>query len=227
MGTTSDDRHNGATRAHRWFERIGIVAAAVLVPLLVVRVANAPPLVHGALLAGAAVMGYIAADLLSGLVHWTFDTWGSARTPVIGQSFIRPFREHHDDPLSITRHDFVATNGNTCIASLPLLALACALPLTSGARLLFTVFLLALTFGLLATNQIHKWAHEEHPGRFVRLLQRCRIILTPEHHHVHHVAPYATHYCITTGWLNSLLAAVNFHRRAERVVAAMSGARPH
>ena len=226
MTAASADSRNGATRAHRAFELGGIVAAASLASLLTLRVAAAEPLARGWMLLAAVLVGYVAADFLSGFVHWTFDTWGSARTPLIGQGFIRPFREHHTDPMSITRHDFVATNGNTCIASLPLLAAACAIPLTSRGRIILAVFLLSLTLGLLATNQIHKWAHLENPGPFVRLLQRCRLILTPEHHRVHHVAPYATHYCITTGWLNAILEATRFHRHAERAITIVTGAEP-
>src|SRR5688500_18829233 len=184
-GPTGADSRNDATPAHRALELAGIIAAAGLASLLVARVAAAASLLSGWPLLGAAILGYIAADFISGFVHWSFDTWGSASTPVIGRGFIRPFREHHTDPMSITRHDFVATNGNTCLASLPLLAAACAIPLTSRARTLTAAFLLALTLGLLATNQIHKWAHAEDPGRLVRLLQRCRLILTPEHHRVH------------------------------------------
>ena len=222
-----NDSHNGATRAHRALEVAALVAAPALALLLVVRIAMAEATAPARAVAIAALTGYVTADFMSGLVHWIFDTWGTERTPLIGQGFIRPFREHHTDPLSITRHDFVATNGNTFMASLPLLAAACAMPLTSTPRIVVAVFLLALLFGLLATNQIHKWAHTENPGRIIALLQRCRLILTPQHHRVHHVAPYATHYCITTGWLNAILGAVRFHRRAERAVTAITGAQPH
>ena len=221
----TDDRRNGATRAHRTAEIAALVIAPVLAALGIARIATAAPFPRAWLIAAAVVLGYLAADLISGLVHWALDTWGSATTPLLGQGFIRPFREHHTDPLSITRHDFVATNGNTCMASLPLLAGACALPLTSVGRVLTAAFLLSLTLGLLATNQIHKWAHQPDPGPVVRGLQRCRLILTPEHHHVHHVAPYATHYCITTGWLNAVLASLRFHRRAERAIAIVTGGR--
>src|SRR5215208_153170 len=43
-----------------------------------------------------AALAYLAADFLSGLVHFLADNFGSYDTPIIGPNFIEPFREHHD-----------------------------------------------------------------------------------------------------------------------------------
>jgi len=55
------------------------------------------------------------------------------------------------------------------------------------------------------------------------LLQRARLIISPEHHAVHHAAPQTRNYSITLGWLNGPLRAVRFFETLERVIAAASG----
>jgi len=79
----------------------------------------------------AAVLGWMLADLFSGLVHWALDTCGSVRTPVIGPAFIRPFREHHADPQGMTRHDFIEANGASCLGCLPILLVLAFFPRNS------------------------------------------------------------------------------------------------
>src|SRR5215204_2357802 len=59
-----------------------------------------------------AVLAYLAADFLSGFVHFLADNFGSYDTPIIGPNFIEPFREHHIDPKGIVGNDFVDANGN-------------------------------------------------------------------------------------------------------------------
>jgi len=76
----------------------------------------------------ALMLGFVAADFLSGFIHWLADTWGTPEWPIIGRALIRPFREHHVDQKEITRHDFVETNGNNCFISLPVAIGAALLP---------------------------------------------------------------------------------------------------
>ena len=181
-----------------------------------------------ALLAAAAFAGYVGSDFGSGFVHWGFDTWGSVYTPVLGKNFIRPFREHHFDEKAITRHDLIETNGNNCLVALPVLSMALVPSVGPGHAIgtFFSTFLLFVCVGTMLTNQFHKWSHEEAPPAFATLLQRWHVILPPDHHTIHHTAPYDSHYCITTGWLNGPLAAMGFFRRLERIITAVTGAVP-
>lgn len=180
------------------------------------------------LLAATVPLGYLCADFFSGLVHWGFDTWGSIHTPIAGKNWIRPFREHHVDPKAITRHDFVETNGNNCLVSLPALLLTASLPYTADGwfAMAFGGTMLFNCIGVLGTNQFHKWAHTDEPPRLVRWLQDRHLILPTAHHDIHHRAPYETHYCITTGWLNPILRATGFFRHLERAITALTGAKP-
>ncbi len=178
-------------------------------------------------LLAAAFVGYVGSDLASGLVHWGFDTWGSEKTPVLGKVFIVPFRVHHSDPLDITRHGFAATNGHTALVASPVLALALLLPGSwTNVTPPLMVFVLMMCAGVFATNQFHKWAHEEKPAGWVVALQRSHLVLTRHNHDKHHSHPYDRNYCITSGWLNGVLDSVGFFRGLERTITAVTGVQP-
>jgi Lipid desaturase domain len=163
-------------------------------------------------------LSLILGDLVSGLVHWTADTYFSEETPVIGQSLVKPFRLHHLYPRDICTHDLVTTVGNVCILAVPVLAVCISLLWLweDSSWLAFGILCIALmSLATVLTNQFHKWAHQEAPSRFVRWLQRTGIVLRPGHHQVHHTKPFNMHYCITNGWLNPLLNKINFFRGLE------------
>ena len=159
-------------------------------------------------LIAAIAAAYGLADLLSGLVHFAFDNLGSPDTPVIGQKFVRPFRDHHDDPAAMTHGDLIAVNGDNVFASLLLLVPAWFL-VDVDRHPFASAFLLALLAGIIATNQIHKWCHMRAVPRWVRAAQRSGLILSPAHHDVHHRAPHTTHYCITWGRLDAVVNRVD------------------
>ena len=217
----------GYTPAHRMLEIAAIVIFGVLLALLAVRTAG--PLWQAPwTFLGALVAAMLVADLLSGLVHWGADTWGTVETPLLGGSLIRSFREHHVNPKSITHHDFIEANGNSCLVLLPVVALALVVPIATGAPwgLLAATFLGILGFFLAATNEIHKRAHQDSPPRLFRALQRMHVILPASIHDIHHRAPFARYYCITTGWLNAPLTAIGFFTTLETLIARTTGAIP-
>jgi plasmanylethanolamine desaturase len=215
-------------RAIRWLDRGSLVSYAALLCWLGLRLAPEIPR-RPWLVLTAALLAYLAADLLSGLVHWAADTWGAVDLPVVGPAFLGPFREHHRDQLAITRHDFVETNGNNCLVSLPVLGVATWLsPSGDGTGSVFLpAFLGALVFWVLLTNQFHKWAHMPGPHPpLLAALQSLHLILPPAHHALHHTRPFTSHYCITTGWLNWPLGWARVFPALEWCITACTGALP-
>jgi ubiquitin-conjugating enzyme E2 variant len=215
----------GYSRAVRRFEIASILAYVLAMGALACRFA--PRLSTNPWLALIAFMlGYLAADFVSGFVHWAADTWGTPEWPLIGKALIRPFREHHVDQKEITRHDFIETNGNNCFISLFAVVGACFVGPESPTGLFTGVFVFSLCAWVLGTNQFHKWAHLDAPPPFVAWLQRINVVLPPDHHRIHHSAPFAKYYCITVGWLNEPLYRLRFFKVMERLVTALTGLLP-
>ena len=202
-----------------------MIAAAALLAVHLVRLAGTPGIVRWytpVLL----ILAWLLADFASGIVHWSADTWGKESMPVLGPRFLRPFRVHHVNPDDFLQRTFVDTNGDVALVVLPVLIGALFIPLASEGARAATTFVVALAAFALPTNQVHQWAHMPRPPAPIRFLQGIGIILSREQHVLHHEAPYAMNYCITNGWCNRLLTAVDFFPRAERLITSLTGAEP-
>ncbi|MGD9795468.1 MAG: fatty acid desaturase CarF family protein [Acidimicrobiia bacterium] len=162
-------------------------------------------------LLGAVALAYFTADFLSGLVHFLCDTYGSTTTPVLGQKFIKAFREHHDDPMKMTRGDFVEVNADNFFVCLPVL-IPCVIWLDVHDHLYLAVFLSVLMAFVVVTNELHKWAHMPDVPPLMQRLQATGLVLSPANHGKHHTAPYVNSYCITAGVLNPLLDRLGLWR---------------
>jgi len=176
----------------------------------------------------AALLGVLAADAVTGLVHWACDTWGDEQTPYFGPSLIRAFREHHRDPRAMLEHDWIEVNREPAIAAtaaLLLLLLPGAQRALEGHAALQAFLCFFIAYSALA-NQLHRWSHVPRPPLAVRGLQRCGLILSPTRHARHHRAPYIGAYCISTGWLNPVLDLAGFWRLLERGVTRFTGIPP-
>ena len=194
--------------AHRLFELGCFAVGGVLYAIVGLRVvtglvAHSSPSVLGFAVL-ASVGAYATADLMSGVVHLLFDTCWSPETRLIGAKFVASFRDHHVDPMAMTRGDFIAVNGDNLFVCIPVLTPAVAV-LDVRLHTSLGTYLFALVTAIMLTNQIHKWAHLDHVPRVVAAAQQRGIILSKQRHHVHHTAPYTSDYCITWGRLNPLL----------------------
>lgn len=177
------------------------------------------------LVPGAALVGFLAADFVSGCVHWIADTYFDPTTPVLGPLLVEPFRDHHRDPEEITRHGFLELLGNNALATLPLGVglLLWGGPGSSLAAQALHAVVCGLAAALFATNALHCWAHSAAPPTLVAWLQRHRLVLSPEMHRRHHDGGHDRSYCVTSGWLNPLLDRLYFFARIERWVARAGG----
>ena len=216
----------GYSSSFRYVEIAAILGFFAISYAMAARILHAQP--ETWVLIAALIFGWVGADFVSGFVHWAADTWGTPEWPIVGQALIRPFREHHVDPKSITRHDFVEVNGANCLVSIPVLATGYLIPLGTPLGNFACAGLLSMILWVFGTNQFHKWAHTD-AGALpapVKFAQSCRLILSETNHEIHHSAPYDRYYCITTGLLNGFLHGVGFYRGAEWLITKTTGALP-
>lgn len=199
-------------------ELVAVIAFTALLAPLLLRLArgiSTPTAAFGAL--ACALLGYLLADIASGIVHWLCDRFLEEDTPLLGPLVIVPFRDHHRDPRAMTRHGFLELSGNSCLAVVPLLALVLAWPLTVW----IDAALAAFASAVLITNLAHGWAHTEDPPRLVRLLQVRGLLLGAADHASHHAPGHRAAYCVLNGWANSWLDRAGVFARGERVLVGL------
>jgi plasmanylethanolamine desaturase len=217
--------HDAVGRLTRTVEISCLALATVLLVANVARAATAGMFLHW-WAPFVLVIAACAADFVSGLVHWTADTWFSETMPVLGRRFLRPFRVHHVNPDDFLRRGFVDCNGDVAMLNTPVLLAALVIPVASDGGAALSLALMTFATTSLPTNQVHQWAHMPVPPAAVQWLQRWRIILSRDDHARHHREPYVANYCIATGWCNRWLSAVGFFPACERAITRCFGIEP-
>lgn len=215
MGVPS---HAPRPRAVVAIEAVTCVVFLALVTLLAARVwAGARDVTAWLLLPSGILLGYFAADVATGLVHWFCDRFFEEDSPVIGRLLIFPFRDHHRDPRAMTRHGFLELTGNSCLAISPVLAAALAVRL----GLFLDAALLVFALAVVATNLFHGWAHAERAPRLAVWLQASGLVLAPSAHDAHHTGDHRGAYCVTNGWANRWLDGLGVFDRLEAGLVAL------
>jgi hypothetical protein len=174
---------------------------------------------------GSALAGYFLADFVSGVIHWSMDTWFDERT--LGRA-IAIAREHHTHPHHIHGYGFLdyASLGSTPSAIvfgfLVLVTVPFAVSATTYALMIvWSVNSACMLFG----TSFHNLAHRPARSPIMRLAQRLHLVCPPAHHWVHH-RRQTIHYCVVNGWANYLCDGFHVWRALERVIEAVTGMVP-
>jgi plasmanylethanolamine desaturase len=164
-------------------------------------------------------LGYLAADFVAGLVHFSMDNYGSRSTPLIGGE-IGANRRHHIEPRLFLRNSWWKNARST-------------LPIILALAGLFYVFdfinVFSITFLIVGwnANEVHKWSHQtqkERP-RIVTLLQKWGVIQSVKEHNKHHSGLKDSHYCTVSPFVNPILEKIGFWNKFEVLIYWVTGAR--
>jgi ubiquitin-conjugating enzyme E2 variant len=173
-----------------------------------------------ALILGELLLGWLMADLLSGLFHWWEDRAAEVAWPVIGPAIVAPNRLHHIDVLAFTRTGVISRN---LIVWLVVIVMSGVWLMVTGPTLVWA----SASIGGLVINEVHRMAHlPASAGPVARLLQEVGAFQSPRHHAGHHRAPSDRRYCILTDWLNPWLDAAGLWSGLEWALARV-GMRPN
>jgi plasmanylethanolamine desaturase len=162
---------------------------------------------------GRAALAVVAADFMSGLIHWVADTYGTEKTAIIGPWLVRPNAEHHRKPSALVSKSWWLICWDLMLGG-AMIVVAAAL----ARRLTWEVWLFVWVGG--TSGLVHRWNHG--PRRLVpapvRWLQKLGVLQSPVHHGAHHRGDRNTHYCVVTPLVNRILDTTGFWRRIERLL---------
>lgn len=178
-------------------------------------------------------VGVLAGDLITGILHWAFDTWFSANTRFL-RRMVLIVREHHIYPDRVFQYSFYHDAGALSVMAFlltsPLFTYAFFRSVSDsrGFHLLYYAVCVAVTisFALVFMFEFHKFGHKRNASQVVRFLQKLNILLSYTHHMKHHSGKHDKNYCLINGHADRTFGAAGGWRALESIISSLTGATP-
>lgn len=209
-----------STWAHRAWVAIGCGAMVAVMAKSIIAIDSSESIPLGLI---SAYIGYVLADLATGIYHWGVDNYGDADTPIFGPQ-IDGFQGHHKRPWTITKRQFA---NNIHALARPASFILGAFVLLPG-NTAVDAFVGVMTSCVVFSQQFHCWAHSKKRQlpELVVGLQEKGILVSRLNHAAHHRAPYDNNYCIVSGMWNPVLDNSKFFKKLEVFIHSRWGVRP-
>ncbi|KAL5972684.1 Fatty acid desaturase 4, chloroplastic [Asimina triloba] len=220
VSISTTDPSRKSTSSHRAWVACGGTSVLVSLAKSIASAADSgewlEPLIMG-------VLGYLLADLGTGVYHWGIDNYGDASTPIFG-SQIEAFQGHHKWPWTITRRQFANNLHALARAVFFVVAPLDLVPSHAAAHM----FVAVCSGCIMFSQQFHAWAHgtKSRLPALVVALQDAGVLISRAKHAAHHRPPYDNNYCIVSGVWNEVLDGVKLFEAMEMVVFFKFGVRP-
>ena len=172
----------------------------------------------------SALIGYFVADLASGVVHWSIDTWFDEKS--LGRA-VRIAREHHTHPQVILGYPFLehaalgSAGGVAMVGPMAVLTAFFVNPTAYSFMIVWAITAVCLLFG----TSLHNLGHKRAKSPLLVALQRWGLVNSPAHHAAHH-NNQVIRYCAVNGWANYPCDALGFWRGLESIVQGVTGCVP-